>query len=263
MVGAERLPCLAVVRNPVAVLGFVDTVQLPVHQGRVPAAERFDRPLRTALDAEPDVLHRRIVVLNWFFACYERELRPARIIRYEDVVGSDGAVLRQNVAMRGHRASGCLSSRNANPLYREVALEAILDALLAAGGPWTRFYAPCECRAVANAYSGRGRRLTFAATSSALGTSAPVLGRCPTERRADFARRGRFPFARKIEQMAYIFGASGRLEWNATWTTTAPTSSPSACGRCFADLLRLVFPEWADTLDFDNAEEVSAEHWFA
>ena len=28
----------------------------------------------------------------------------------------------------------------------------------------------------------------------------------------------------------------------------------------FADLLRLVFPEWADALDFDNAEEVSAAY---
>ncbi len=31
----------------------------------------------------------------------------------------------------------------------------------------------------------------------------------------------------------------------------------------FADLLRLVFPEWAGALDFDNADEVSAEHWSA
>ena len=145
-----RLPCLAVVRNPVAVLASWATVQLPVRHGRVPAAEQFDQPLRAVLDNERDVLRRRMIVLNWFFARYERVLPSARIIRYEDVVRSDGAVLRHALGRGVAEPVEALSSRNANPLYREAAVQASLAALLAAGGPWTRFYAPSECRAVAS-----------------------------------------------------------------------------------------------------------------
>ena len=59
--------------------------------------------------------------------------------------------------------------------------------------------------------------------------------------------------------MAYILGASGRLEWNAMDNDGAHKFA-FGVPEVFADLLRLVFPEWADTLDFDNAEEVSAAY---
>ena len=65
--------------------------------------------------------------------------------------------------------------------------------------------------------------------------------------------------ARKIEQMACILGASWRLEWNAMDNDGAHKFA-FGVPEVFADLLRLVFPEWADALDFDDAEEVSAAY---
>ena len=64
---------------------------------------------------------------------------------------------------------------------------------------------------------------------------------------------------RKIEQISYILGASGRLEWNAMDNDGAHKFA-FGVPEVFADLLRLVFPEWADALDFDDAEEVSAAY---
>ena len=147
---AKRGRCLALVRNPLAVLASWETVDLPVRRGRVPAAERFAPTLRAALDAEQHALQRRITVLNWFFAQFQRVLPKARILRYEDVVASDGGVLRQALGGGGAPVAE-LASRNVNVHYQGVAVTPILSALLAAGGAWTAFYDPADCRAVADA----------------------------------------------------------------------------------------------------------------
>lgn len=142
----SHLPCLALVRNPVAVLASWETVNLPVHRGRVPAGERFDPALRASLDREQDALRRRVRVLNWFFACYLAALPKERIIRYEELVRSGGGVLRRALGGKVAPPLERLSSRNARARYQGVDLERLLAALLAAGGAWTAFYSVDECR---------------------------------------------------------------------------------------------------------------------
>lgn len=150
---AARAHCLALVRNPLAVLASWETVDLPVRRGRVPAAERFAPALRAALDAEQHALQRRITVLNWFFAQFQRVLPAARILRYEDVVASGGGVLRQALGGDAAPVAG-LASRNVNAHYQGVAVLPILSALLSVGGAWTAFYDAADCRAVADALRG-------------------------------------------------------------------------------------------------------------
>ena len=147
----SHLPCLSLVRNPVAVLASWETVDLPVRRGRVPAGERFDPALRASLDQEEDALRRRVRVLNWFFARYLAALPKERIIRYEELVRSGGGVLRQVLGEAGAGPLEELSNRNASALYQGVDAERLLAALLAAGGAWTAFYGVAECRRAAEA----------------------------------------------------------------------------------------------------------------
>ena len=44
---ATSFACLALIRNPLAVLASWQTVSLPVHDGRIPAGERFDSACAT------------------------------------------------------------------------------------------------------------------------------------------------------------------------------------------------------------------------
>ena len=151
-----RFPCLAIVRNPVAVLASWRTVDLPVGRGRVPAAEQFDGELRRALDREHDVLRRQIAVLNWFYRQYRTHLSAAAVIRYEDLVASDGATLYRAL---GHAAPAPerLVSRNANPVYDQADVETVLSAVLDADRAWAPFYDEADCVAVAQAIrSGHG-----------------------------------------------------------------------------------------------------------
>ena len=145
---AARLRCLSIVRNPVAVLASWQTVDLPVQRGRIPAGEQFAPGLATALAAEEDVLARQVIVLDWFFRQYERHLSPSRIVRYEDVVASEGAVLCDALGFARRREA--LENRNANPVYGGNA-EHLLTALTRNGGAWRRFYALEDCERVARA----------------------------------------------------------------------------------------------------------------
>ena len=90
---SDDFPILGLVRNPVAVLASWQTVDLPVHRGRIPMGERFDPDLARALDEEPDTLRRQVRVLNWFFAQFEKHLPRERVVRYEEVVATDGLSL--------------------------------------------------------------------------------------------------------------------------------------------------------------------------
>ena len=90
-------------RNPLAVLASWQTVDLPVHRGRIPAGEALDRDLHRALEREPAVLGRQLVVLDWFFGRFHAHLDPANILRYEDVVESGGRALFRRLGHAGAR----------------------------------------------------------------------------------------------------------------------------------------------------------------
>ena len=145
---AASFPFLALVRNPLAVLASWQTVDLPVHRGRIPMGERFDPELRRTLDGEPDPLRRQIVVLNWFFSRYRAHLPPEHVIRYEDLVGSGGQTLFRLLDHAG-AAPVTLKTRNDSALYGKAMTGTLLEALLESSGPWTHFYTPEDCKRVA------------------------------------------------------------------------------------------------------------------
>ena len=147
-------PCLAVVRNPLAVLASWQTVDLPVARGRLPAGEQFDAGLRAALDGEPDVLQRQIVILNWFFAQYLAHLPPQRIVRYEPLIADGGMALYRALG-QASVPTEALVNRNDNALYENADVDRLQATLLETGGAWTRCYTASDCAVVAAAIRRR------------------------------------------------------------------------------------------------------------
>ena len=145
---AASMATLALVRNPLAVLASWQTVDLPVHRGRIPAGEQFDGDLRRRLDGEPAVLRRQIAVLNWFFRRFAACRETDNVIRYENLVESGGQALFRRLRHPQEPAVP-LENRNANRLYRATEVDALLAALTRESGPWTEFYTARDCERVA------------------------------------------------------------------------------------------------------------------
>ena len=152
----ESFPCLALVRNPLSVLASWQTVDLPVHRGRIPAGEDFDPDLHWRLEEEPIALRRQLIVLDWFFARFEAHLPPRNVLRYEDLVKTGGVALFRRLG-HPHAKPVALKSRNESGLYGGSQIDGLLHALLEAGGAWTRFYRQGDLEAVAERFRRPGR----------------------------------------------------------------------------------------------------------
>ena len=99
----KSFSCLALVRNPLSVLASWQTVDLPVHRGRIPAGEELDGELHQALEREPEVIGRQLIVLDWFFGQFHAHVGLENILRYEEVVESGGVALFRRLGHAGVR----------------------------------------------------------------------------------------------------------------------------------------------------------------
>ncbi len=130
---------LAIVRHPLSVLASWNSVELPVRGGRIPAGEHFDPDLAAALDEETNPLRRQLLVLQWFYSRFSRFLPGGDVLRYEDIIHTQGEQLRTLAGVRGPPITG-LSERNTNALYPRTLIPQLVDALGSRAGSWQRWY---------------------------------------------------------------------------------------------------------------------------
>lgn len=151
---AQAVPMLAIVRNPLAVLASWNAVDLPVSRGRLPAGERLDPALAARLDAEPDLVGRQLLLLDWCFARMARGLPPARVLRYEEMVTSGGGALFAAAGVDG-TPDASLDSRNASAGGApRVGPRELAGRLAAFDGAWRAWYPRSETDALALRMAG-------------------------------------------------------------------------------------------------------------
>lgn len=132
----ERFECCATVRNPLSVLASWETIEAPVHNGHAPYAEATDQNLQITLDGILGVIDRQLALLDWYFQTFTSVLPSERVIRYEDVINSNGGALSRLIPAATHLPELLeqpLTSRNQNPIYDNGShisrcAEALLDS---------------------------------------------------------------------------------------------------------------------------------------
>ncbi|RST80105.1 hypothetical protein EJC49_24740 [Aquibium carbonis] len=153
---AAHFECFAIVRNPLAVLLSWRNVPLAVGEGWMPAAQRHDRALDAALKAQPSVLERQFILLDYCFQRYADHL-PGRTLAYEAIIASRGRSLAL-VDPRAERLDEALHSRNGLRLTRDPDACDIARRLVDRDSPCWLFYDRAEVEAVASAAAHRSTR---------------------------------------------------------------------------------------------------------
>src|SRR6056297_363536 len=88
----KQYPVFAFIRNPLSVLASWNTLNIPASRGVVRAAEWLYPELTRELKSIPDLYKRQLHILSWYCNQY-KTLPSENIIRYEDVIKSNGAAL--------------------------------------------------------------------------------------------------------------------------------------------------------------------------
>lgn len=134
-------PCYATIRNPLSILLSWATLDVPVNQGHIPAAERFDHQLEKKLLEISNILDRQIVILNWFFEKFDTHLPQENILKYEDTIKQNGLNFKE-LSYNGilENDIGELENRNTNTLYKHVDIDLLYNKLLQSSGMFWKYY---------------------------------------------------------------------------------------------------------------------------
>ncbi len=140
----DHFPCFAVVRNPLSVLTSWNSVDCPVRNGHIPAAERVDEVLRRNLSSISDRYERQFHILSWFFEKYDSDLPRDHVISYEDIILSRGKALEKIFGAAGSfdedLKNMSLKSKNLNKLYNKDHMLKLGEKLLKTDGAFWKFY---------------------------------------------------------------------------------------------------------------------------
>lgn len=141
-------PCYAIVRNPLAALASWNTVKAPVNKGHLLAAEKFDPTLLNQLSHTPDKIDRQLLLLSWFFNHYYNALPFNHIIRYEDIISSNGKCL-NIITPAANALNEPLYNKNNNALYNKELMKALATKLLDTDDIYWEFYSKEDIQALA------------------------------------------------------------------------------------------------------------------
>lgn len=152
---ARRFPCFALVRNPLAAILSWNSTGIPLGAGRAPMAEAFDPWLRRSLHAEPDLILRQVTILARYYERYHSSLPAGSVVRYEDLVDTDGRALAVvDPASRG--LSQHLTNHNLNPSYDRRSVRPIAEVLLARDDSFWRYYSRGDVEELRDSWAAMG-----------------------------------------------------------------------------------------------------------
>jgi hypothetical protein len=137
---SKRFECFAIVRNPLSMLASWNSLAwLNVRDGHAPIGEKLDLELRQHLADEPDVIERQIYILEWFYQRFREFLPDRAVIKYEELISSQGRQLEEFFPEAANLEES-LSSKNVNKFYDRALMIQLGERLLRRPGIIWDFY---------------------------------------------------------------------------------------------------------------------------
>jgi hypothetical protein len=131
----ERFDCYAIIRYPLSTMASLNSLAwLNVGKGHAPIGEKLDLEFQRALAAEPDTIERQLLIMDWFYKRFREFLPETAIVKYEELISSQGRVLERFFPGAGQLEES-LSSKNVNKFYDRALMLDQDERLLRREGP--------------------------------------------------------------------------------------------------------------------------------
>lgn len=148
---AQHYRCLAIVRNPLAVLLSWESLDIPVRTGNIPVGQALDKELDLALADCPTILDKQLCILSWYFSQFRNTLGSHQIVPYEGIIASGGQSLFTALDIPSSEPIH-LESKNKNPAYPAEKIESLTNVLVQRTDIYRGFYTASEIITLAKEY---------------------------------------------------------------------------------------------------------------
>jgi hypothetical protein len=143
--------CFAIIRNPLALLASWNTINIPVSKGFVPVIGMFDENFKNNILKIPEVIDRQIFILNYLFDKFDKAVVPKNIIRYEEIIESNGKCL-SSIVQEANMLKVTLNSKNQNSIYTAAHVHFAGERLLKAEGVFWKYYSKGDVISLMDGY---------------------------------------------------------------------------------------------------------------
>lgn len=146
----DLYPYYAIVRNPLAVLGSWNSVDVPVSRGVMRHLDRFNPDLLRTLESVNTVLDKQLVIMDFYFDQY-RQLDKSQILTYEDIIAEQGRVL-SVITNSEVKYNSSLENKNVSVIYNPTDMITMGKKLLSSNGAYWDFYDKSSIEEVMSSY---------------------------------------------------------------------------------------------------------------
>ncbi len=135
---SSEYKCYAIIRNPLAVLGSWNSVDVPVSRGMMRHLEILNPDLQKNINALNTLAERQMAILDFYFKQY-LSLPSENIFRYEDIIDSQAREL-ERIIQSPIISSEPLFSQNISTVYQRDKILSMGEALLKSDLSYRPFY---------------------------------------------------------------------------------------------------------------------------
>ena len=146
----EKYSCFASIRNPLALLGSWNSVNVPVSRGKVAKSRKILPEFHSAVEEIEELHDKQLYILSWYFGQFDL-LPKDHIIRYEELMSSNGQIL-EKITGRPVNLSESLQSRNHSKLYNEALIIQLAEKLMQSNGAYWKYYSKSDIEQLLNKY---------------------------------------------------------------------------------------------------------------
>lgn len=128
-----------VVRNPISCIMSWRSLKIPVSQGNMKIAEKYSSTYLDFISESKNLLHKQVLMIDWFYREFYKHSNSVEIIRYEDLLKSPhkiiGKITKNNTPIINNLIPG-----NKNTHYAHGERQIIHDCLIKYGLNYKYFY---------------------------------------------------------------------------------------------------------------------------